>query len=268
MMGKLLTFWRYSIDFLKHGEFHYFLSSIKYMLTGKPSRHAGIYTSSLGKFQVRAGTLDFQFGNYAYEWGVKKFVYKNLHNYNKFLDIGANIGTYSILFAKAGLEGCAFEPVATNFEALSKNIQLNNLQNKVKLINLALGKYDHTDLFTFVPDNTGASHLKSIENKDVKDGGETEVKVVTLDSIINRCNFNPEKDKVFIKIDVEGMETNVLEGAKKFLQTFPEVIIVMESVHSGKDQLSKLLKDIDDRFEILEVDDLNMGAVKSTRDQK
>ena len=262
-MGKIITFWRYSKDFFKHGEFHYFLSSIKYMLTGKPTRHAAPYTSSLGKFVVRAGTLDFQFANYAYEWGVKKYVYKHVDQYNKFLDVGANIGTYSILFAKKGMEGCAFEPVTTNFEALSKNIALNNLTRQVKLINLALGSHIHTDVFTFVPDNTGASHLKSIKNDDVKDGGETEVKVVTLDSLIDQCGFDPEKDRVFIKIDVEGMEANVLEGAKEFLKSFPEIIIVMESVHSGKEKLSNLLKSIDDRFQILDVDDLNMGAIKT-----
>jgi len=265
VMGKIITFWRYSVDFLKHGEFHYFLSSIKYMITGKPTRRSALYTSSLGKFAVRAGTLDFQFGNYAYEWGVKKFVYKNIKNYNKFLDIGANIGTYSILFAKEGLNGCAFEPVATNFKALTKNIKLNNIEQQVKLINVALGKYEHSDVFTFVPDNTGASHLRSIENKDVKDGGVTEVKVVTLDSIIDQCNFDADKDRVFIKIDVEGMETNVLEGAKNFLSTFPEIMIVMESVHSGKEYLANLLKNIDNSFEILEVDDLNMGAVKTRK---
>ncbi len=264
-MGKLLTFLRYSIDFLKHGEFHYFMSSVKYMLTGKSTSRAALYKSSLGKFAVRSGTLDFQFANYAYEWGVKKFVYKHVDQYNKFLDVGANIGTYSVLFAKKGLQGCAFEPVDTNFEALTKNIKLNNLEQKVKLINLALGKHEHTDVFTFVPDNTGASHLKSIENKDVKDGGETVVKVVTLDSVIDRCNFNPDTDKIFVKIDVEGMEANVLEGAKSFLQSFPEIIMVMESVHSGKEYLSKLLKSIDDSFEILEVDSLNMGAIKTAK---
>ena len=262
-MGKIITFWRYSKDFFKHGEFHYFLSSVKYMLLGKPTRRSAIYKSSLGKFAVRAGTLDFQFGNYAYEWKVKKFVYRNINNYNKFLDIGANIGTYSILFGKAGLEGCAFEPVKTNFETLSKNIALNRLESKVKLINLALGSSEHSDVFTFDPINTGASHLSSIINEDVNDGGEIPVKIVTLDSIIDKCNFNPKKDKIFIKIDVEGMESNVLKGAKEFLKSFPEIIIVMESVHSGKEALTELLKSIDNRFQILDVDDLNMGAIKT-----
>lgn len=236
------------------------------MLTGKLTRREALYKSSLGTFWVRPGTLDFQFANYAYEWGVKKFVYKHLEEYNKFLDIGANIGTYSVLFAKAGLQGCAFEPVETNFAALSKNIKLNNLQQKVKLINLALGKYEHTDVFTFVPDNTGASHLKSIENKDVKEGSETMAKVVTLDSIIEQCNFNPKNDRVIIKIDVEGMESNVLEGARQFFKNFPEILIVMESVHSGKKKLTKLLKSIDESFQILEVDDLNMGAIKTKKE--
>ena len=232
------------------------------MLFGKPTRRSAMYVSSLGKFKVRSGTLDFQFANYAYEWGVKKFVYKHLHDYNKFLDIGANIGTYSVLFAKAGLNGCAFEPVESNFKALEENIQLNNLESKVKLINLALGKHEHIRRIIFDPINTGASHLSDISENNTEND-DSLVKIVSLDSLIEQCNFNAKKDRVFIKIDVEGMESNVLEGAAQFLKSFPEILIVMESVHSGRKELIKILKRIDSSFQILEVDDLNMGAIKT-----
>jgi FkbM family methyltransferase len=267
-MAKILTFIRYSIDFFKHGEIHYFLSSVKYLLTGKPTSHCGLYKSSLGYFFVRKGTLDFQFGNYAYEWNVKKFVLKYLKNYNKFIDVGANIGTYTILFAKNGLSGCAFEPVKENFFALKKNVNLNRIEDKVKLFQLALGSYEHDAEFIFTPINTGATHI-SIINTDSKEKGINKVvKIIPLDKIIDKCNFLPGKDKIIMKIDVEGMEAKVLEGAKGFLKSFPDILIIMESVHSGKEKLKEILHNIDNDFNFLDVDNLNVAAIKDMSSKK
>jgi len=57
------------------------------------------------------------------------------------------------------------------------------------------------------------------------------------------------------------MEEQVLLGAKKFLQTYPNIIMVMESKHSGRKHLIEVLNEIAE-FEILEVNDMNMGARK------
>lgn len=261
-MGKIKTFLKYTKDFIKHGEFRYILSSIRYILTGKTTRKTRHYKSSLGRFIVREGTLDFQFANYAYEWGVKKFVYKHLHNYNVFLDIGANIGTYSILLAKKGLTGFAFEPVISNFDALVSNIKLNNIEDKVTAYPFALGENKGKAGFTFDPVNTGASHLT--ENSDFLE--ETlnpefvDVEIIRLDDIFHELNIKPS-DRVFIKIDVEGMEDHVIKGAAKFIKNHPNLLLVIESVHSGKEKLDKLLNSFAN-FEILEVDELNMGAIK------
>ncbi len=264
-MGKLKTFYRYAVDFVKHGELHYLLSSIKYMLTGRPTNKSGIYKSDLGTFYVRKGTLDFQFGNSAYEWNVKKFVYQHVNNYNKFIDVGANIGTYTILFCNKGLEGCAFEPVSDNFQVLKKNVALNKVEDKVQLFQMGLGEYQHQDEFVFDPINTGATHSITFDNPEANQGKIEKAIIVPLDSIIEKCNFDEKKDKVFIKIDVEGMELNVLKGAKHFLKEFPEIALVIETVHSGRENVIKQLKEIDDRFEIYDVDDLNLGAVKSVK---
>ena len=150
-MGKIKTFLKYTKDFVKHGEFRYVLSSVKYILTGKTTRKTRYYKSSLGRFLVRKGTLDFQFANYAYEWGVKKFVYEHLKNYNVFLDIGANIGTYSILFAKQGLRGYAFEPVVSNFDAFTTNLKLNDIEDKVTTFPFALGRKEKESRLYFRP---------------------------------------------------------------------------------------------------------------------
>jgi len=261
-MGKINTFLKYTKDFAKHREYRYIFSSIRYIATGKTTRKSRYYKSSLGKFYVRKGTLDFQFANYAYEWGVKQFVYKHIDNYNIFLDIGANIGTYSILFADKGLKVFAFEPVMSNYKALVKNIKLNNIENKVTTFPFALGAKKRKAGFTFDPINTGASHLS--ENDDFLDKVVNpefvEGQIIPFDEIYEELNIK-NNDRVFVKIDVEGMEPDVLKGATKFLTNHTNILIVLESKHSGRDDIKKLLSNIAP-FEFLEVDELNMAARK------
>jgi len=262
MMHKIKTFLSYFKDFIKWREYHYILTSIKYILFHKTTSRTEIYRSSLGMFLSRKGTLDFQFANYAYEWGVKQFVYQHLPHCQGFLDIGSNIGTYAILLAKNGLHGYAFEPIKSNYDALRINLILNNLEDKVTVFPVALGDKRGTAEFAFDHVNTGASHLASIHPDDaVTDREEkTASQIVPLDSLLDQIHFD-KKENIFIKIDVEGMEEKVLLGARKFLQTYPNIIMVMESKHSGRERLTAILNDIAD-FEILEVDDFNMGARK------
>ena len=263
-MHKLYTFLKYTRDFIKWREYRYIFTSIKYILLHKTTSRTQIYRSSLGIFLSRKGTLDFQFANYAYEWGVKKFVYQHLPNRDVFLDIGANIGTYAILLADKGLRGYAFEPIKSNCDALRINLILNGLEDKITLFPVALGVEPHTAEFAFDQVNTGASHLATIEPEDEVPGREITItsNIVPLDSLLDQIDFKKD-DRILIKIDVEGMEEKVLLGVKKFLQTHPDILIVMESKHSGREKLAQVLHEIAD-FEILEVDDLNMGARKIT----
>ncbi len=261
-MGKIITFLKYTIDFVKHGEFRYILSSIRYIVTGETTRKTRYYRSSLGRFIVRKGSLDFQFANYAYEWNVKKFVYAHYKDYNKLLDIGANIGTYSIILAKKGFNCLAFEPVKSNIDALNTNIELNNLQDSIKVFPFALGAKPDTVSFTFDPVNTGASHLSAYAELDfeIKHPVKEEIEVKKLDDIIPELNILSD-DKLLIKIDVEGMEAEVIDGATNFLKSHKDLLIVMETVHSGVDALKEKLNKIG-TFEYHIIDDLNMAAVK------
>jgi FkbM family methyltransferase len=264
-MHKIKTFLQYFKDFIKWGEYRYIFTSIKYILLHKTTSRTQIYRSSLGLFLSRKGTLDFQFANYAYEWGVKKFVYKHLPQCQGFLDIGSNIGTYAILMAGKGLHGYAFEPIKSNYDALRINLILNQLEEKVTAFPVALGEKNRKAKFLYDTVNTGASHLASIHPEDETDAREESSfsEIVPLDSLMDQLHFDKE-ETIFIKIDVEGMEEKVLLGAKKFLQTYPNIIMVMESKHSGREHLTRILKEIAD-FEILDVDDLNMGARKINR---
>lgn len=259
-MHKLKTFISYFKDFIKFGEYRYILTSAKYILLHKTTSQSRIYRSSLGTFLVRKGTLDFQFANHAYEWNVKQFVMKHYQDYDVFLDIGANMGTYSILLASLGKKVVAFEPLVSNYNACRINLILNNLEDKVKVFNLALGDQKQNAEFAFDTTNTGASHKVGISLEIYPEDQEEifQAQIVPLDDLVNELNID-KKTKVFMKIDVEGMEEQVLLGAKEFIKNHPNLLIVMESVHSGKEKLSQTLNNIAP-FEILEVDDLNMGA--------
>ncbi len=255
-MGKLTTFGRYLKDFISNGQYIFILTAVKYKIFGKTTRKHRLYNGKLGLFYSRKGSLDFQFGNYAYEWNVKKHILDNYKDYDVFLDIGSNIGTYTILLASKGMRTYAFEPVKSNFNALSINILLNNIQEKVKAFNFGLGDEEKDVTFIFDPVNTGASHFE----KSKEEGIHKQVKIKRLDDVIDHLDLAPE-NKILCKIDVEGMEIKMLDGAEKFLKSFPNLHLVLETEHSGVDDIKNKLREIAD-FKFVEIDNLNIAAIK------
>jgi FkbM family methyltransferase len=255
-MKKLITFGRYLKDFIRNRQFVFILTSFKYELLGKTTRRDRLYKSDLGLFYSRKGSLDFQFGNYAYEWNVKTHVLKYINDYDTFLDIGANIGTYSIMLAGKGYNCYAFEPVKTNFNALSINILLNNYQDVITPYNLGLGSENKEVSFIFDPINTGASHI----NSQNEDGIETKVAIHPLDSMYKDFGFKDDA-KILCKIDVEGMEVDVIKGAKEFLSSFENLHLILETDHSGVQPIKEALSEVGN-FEFVAIDDLNIAAIK------
>jgi len=262
-MNKVKTFLRYATDYLRFREFYFLWTSIQYVFTKKVNPPARRYRSSLGTFITRKGTLDFQFLNYAYEWNVKRFVLEHYKDYSMFLDIGANVGTYSFLLAGKGIRSHAFEPVKENYDAIVQNVKENRFENKITAHNFGLGSKNSVEDFIFESMNTGASHLASIHSY-VETKGEIgikeQVEIKTLDSVLPGIDFTSE-DNILIKIDAEGMEIDVLEGARQFIGGHPHFLIVMESKHSGPDRIKNYLKSIGN-FIYMEVDSDNMAIMK------
>ena len=129
------------------------------------------------------------------------------------IDIGANFGYFSLLLS--GLVGesgkvFAFEPDPSAFKLLSRNIKENGIKN-VFLINKALSdRTGHTKLY-LDKDNQGEMSL-SLDNVD-KPCGCVYVETITLDSYFARLNEKID----FIKMDVQGAEGMVIDGAKEIL---------------------------------------------------
>lgn len=134
-----------------------------------------------------------------------------------FVDVGANIGIYSVIGSKiVGEEGqvFSFEPEPAIFELLKKNIETNNCQN-VEAINKAVGdKKAVLKLYSF--DWSMGTHSIIRTSNQFQ-----EVESIKLD------DYFKEKNKKIdvIKIDVEGFEPYVLEGMKNLLNYDPIVFL-------------------------------------------
>lgn len=150
-------------------------------------------------------------------------------------EIGANTGSQSVALAKQVPEGSyvGFEPQHELFKLLVTNLTLNNCENAFPY-NFALGK--ESDVISLpkvdyhLPNNFGAvSLIGSTQLSDVK----VEVRSVDSFTWLPRPNF--------IKIDVEGMETSVLEGGLKTISEMaPTMYIENDRVDKSSDLIQTL----------------------------
>lgn len=153
------------------------------------------------------------------EHGLTGNIYVGLHEYSDmgfllhalkegdtFIDIGANSGSYTILAsAVVGAKSIAVEPVQSTYLRLKNNVVLNQIEEKVKILNVGIAEKAGFREITKDSDSTNHFVVGSLNSK-------TElVKVQTLDEIAKDTYPN------LIKIDVEGWETEVLLGGMSTL---------------------------------------------------
>jgi len=147
-----------------------------------------------------------------------------------FVDIGANIGFYTCIAGMMGKRVVAFEPQPRNLRYLYRNI-LNNHIAGAECYPLALGT--SPDLLTlYGASGTGASLLSGWAG--YSDKTQQVVPVNALDNVLGDRFTNK---KLLIKIDVEGAEYGVLQGASKTLAVSPRptwfVEIALNEFHPG-----------------------------------
>ena len=175
---------------------------------------------SLGEAMV---THNYYTGLYEYDDMV--FLMRYLMPTDTLIDIGANSGVFSVLAAKVKKTSVlAFEPIPQTYERLTSNIQLNRLSDSVICVNKGLSSSGGELSFTTTHDAT--NHVSSNQEKV---DGLIKVLVSTLDDEVERYSVNP----TVLKIDVEGYEYFVLEGANKVLSTNSLNVILIEMNDSG-----------------------------------
>ena len=178
--------------------------------------------TKFGIFNIRSDSFDSIWASSAFERRdmnkLMTLIARLIHSQKKvlFLDIGADFGTYSIAVGNRfrnyqALQIHAFEPARESFDLLSQNINENNLSNMIRTHNFGLLD-SNTKVELYLDENDSGSN--TIQNKN-KLALRTEViEVRELDNI----DIEYEKfDVIILKIDVEGVESQVLIGATKLL---------------------------------------------------
>jgi len=136
-------------------------------------------------------------------------------------DVGANMGYYSLWMSRfTGTTGkvIAFEPDAVNFKRLKNNISINHLSNNIEAVKKAVGNIDGNISFTTGMD--GENHIAQNNNENI-----TQVASVKPDSFFAEKNI---EHIVYMKIDVEGFELEVLRGSLNYLMQKKIEIIQLE----------------------------------------
>jgi len=167
---------------------------------------------------ARGGTEDLYYALPNREGDVHDFILNKLKQGDIFVDVGANVGYYTILASKlVGVNGKVFaiEPVPQTLKVLRFNIKLNGLKNVI-VVDKA-GWHTRTKLKLKIPMNEFglSSYFRS-------GGLEVNVDAIPLDEVLNCTNRLEIK---LIKLDVEGAEYEVLKGSIETLKHTKFVIL-------------------------------------------
>ena len=174
------------------------------------------YPATGARYRVLESYFWERFSRGLWETGCMEHLAKTVKPGSTIIDVGAWLGPYTLLFsALAGKDGrvYAFEPDPSARYILEKNIRKNRLEN-VTVESLALSNTAGRTRLYF-PSGRGSSGSSLIRKSDEKSPSSS-VETVTLDDYCRERSIRPDG----IKIDVEGAEGLVIQGAQAVIQEY------------------------------------------------
>lgn len=181
--------------------------------------------NSFGSFVVYANFPEYE---------VMNFINKTVENGDIVVDVGANIGSESVLAASRGkkVKVYAFEPTKSLIPLLNENIFINDFYNRIEIIQKAVSNKNGKVRFV-LENESEINHLdissnnkpknNRIDHLDIKK--TVQIDSVTLDTFIKEKSLKKIK---LLKIDVEGAELLVLQGAQKALAAGKINVVLFE----------------------------------------
>jgi len=150
-------------------------------------------------------------------------------------DVGANVGMFSVLQALRGASVYAFEPNPDCFRRLQKTMAANHLTTRITAFCLAVGSKPGTGFL-----NRPASTRLDVERQTVlgfvthdqdprnnhDSGGSTRVRITSLDQLAPALDIH---NIDLLKVDTEGSEAEILEGARQTLRHTRRVLVECHS---------------------------------------
>ena len=162
-------------------------------------------------------------------------------------DVGANVGFHALAAARrVGVRGkvICFEPLPENAKKIQYNAAANALTN-IKTVTTALGSSAGEAAF-WTSEKPTWGKLASVGKKPDRFAGEVKVNIQRLDSIVDAMRLAPPE---LIKIDVEGAELDVLEGARHTLERYRPTMLI--EAHGTNAAIEKFLVAMDYRVGVL-----------------
>ena len=167
-----------------------------------------------------------------------------LTNKDVLWDIGANVGVFTIYASKINkTQVVAFEPSASSYATLIKNIEINKVSTTVNAYNIAL--HNKNKLSYLFMENTESGHsMHSFDNNKnamgkIKTSFKQSVLGFTIDQFFQQFKPLPPSH---IKIDVDGNELLVLKGGEKVIKKYVKSFIIETESFSNKRDREKLIK--------------------------
>jgi len=189
-----------------------------------------------------------------FEKGVSWAIDQNIHEGQTMIDVGANIGFFTLLGCqKVGPRGkvIAFEPNPIIFEMMNTSVFANAFRKRSECHNVAAFNEEGEMEFTWGTHDHGGGRLITPDLKRMSDN-QTSVRTAKLDDLVDPKDYPIS----LIKIDTEGAEPYVLDGAVNTLKSNPNCTVISEWVPSFiKDRsysIDKAVEFIDAHFNSIE----------------
>lgn len=196
-----------------------------------------IYTDSWVEYDKRAHSC-------AKEPETISWIENYIHANEVVYDIGANVGAYSLIMGKiftGNIRVYAFEPAFANYAQLCRNIALNGLQNSLHPFMVALSNNNKIENFNYSSLESGTA-LHSIDARDLKGQAVCQLPVLSysLDDFVIRYKLPLPNH---IKLDVDGVEYEILQGASKILSSpfLRSLIVESEDDRRGSEKIQEIL---------------------------
>ena len=175
------------------------------------------------------GESIFLYGEYDFQKLELALQLLGRKNIETLVDVGANVGSICIPAVARGFasQSVAIEPEPTNFYMLTANIELNSLQQKIRVHQNAVGPVDNQNIRLELSAENFGDHRITPTVGSPRERDSTNVISMTLDTLVP--NLNPSTDLIFM--DVQGFEKFVLDGATNAIRS--RVPIVMEYFPEG-----------------------------------
>jgi len=155
------------------------------------------------------------------------------------IDVGAHVGLFTLKCARCHKTQLvvAVEPHPINAKLLRLNVRMNNLDDRVKVVEAALGQEEGMSLL-YVADRSDR-HSLAYDHRLHVPGRTVRVRVITMDNLVKELSIERVD---YVKIDINGSVLDVLLGAEEVLAEMRPVWVM--EVHVGQlDELLKLLKE-------------------------